>query len=204
MKKEPKRRYIIGVDEVGRGPLAGPVCVGAMLLTPRMKKRYRNIKESKQLSERQREEWLARIEEDIGQELRYAVSFVSAKIIDTKGIQYAIRLALKRSLCKLAADPSLCEVLLDGGLRAPKEYVRQKTIIRGDAKEVAIAMASVVAKVSRDRLMVRLNNKYPDYGFERHKGYGTRAHYEAIKNHGISMAHRRSFLSRVDASLPCV
>lgn len=197
MSTTPNHTYIIGVDEVGRGPLAGPVAIGAMLVTPRVQKRYRKIKESKQLSPRQREEWYERIEKDRGPELRFAVSFVSAKIIDTKGIQYAIRLALRRSLLKLAVNPNDCEVLLDGGLHAPKEYVHQETIIRGDVKKTAIAMASVVAKVNRDRLMMKLSKKYPIYGFAQHKGYGTKAHYEAIKKHGISVSHRKSYLSRI-------
>lgn len=191
------RKYIIGIDEVGRGPLAGPVAVGAMFVTPRMRRQFRNIKESKQLSLKQREQWYERIEGSSGPELRFVVSFVSAKMIDAKGIQYAIRLALKQSLKKLAVHPDECEVLLDGGLRAPEEYIKQKTIIRGDAKEVVIAMASVVAKVRRDRLMVRMDKKYPAYGFARHKGYGTRMHYDAIKKFGISHEHRKSFLSRI-------
>lgn len=196
MRTSREYKYIIGIDEVGRGPLAGPVAVGAMLVTRRMRLRYRKIKESKQLSEKEREEWYEQIEKDGGPELRFAVSFVHAKIIDMKGIQYAIRLALKRSLEKLAVNPSECKVLLDGGLFAPKEYIRQETIIHGDAKEVVIAMASIVAKVRRDRLMVRLNRKYPVYGFARHKGYGTKMHYGAIKKHGISVLHRKSYLSR--------
>ncbi len=197
MKKEPPRKYIVGIDEVGRGPLAGPVCVGAMLVTPRMQTRFRNIKESKQLSANVREKWYTRIKKDSGPELRFAVSCVCAKTIDAKGIQYAIRLALKRALKKLQANPNDCEMLLDGGLRAPAEYVNQKTIIRGDASETAIAMASVVAKVRRDRLMVRLSKQYPEYGFARHKGYGTKIHYEAIKKYGISVLHRRRFLSHL-------
>ena len=197
MKKVGKYKYIIGIDEVGRGPLAGPVAVGAMLVTSRLRTRFRNIKESKQLSSAQREEWYGHIVKASGQELRFAVSFVSAKVIDAKGIQYAIRLALKRSIEKLEVDPSECLVLLDGGLRAPEEFTEQKTIIRGDANETVIAMASVVAKVSRDRLMVRLSKKYTAYGFARHKGYGTRAHYDAIGKHGVSSEHRKSFLSRI-------
>lgn len=197
MSTTRKYKYIVGIDEVGRGPLAGPVAVGAMLITPHMRLRYRRIKESKQLSAKQRDEWFVRMKKDSGLELRFTVSYVSAKIIDAKGIQYAIRLALRRSLQKLQVNPDDCEVLLDGGLRAPKEYVHQQTIIRGDASETVIAMASVVAKVSRDRLMVQLSKKYPVYGFERHKGYGTKAHYVAIKKHNASPLHRISFLSRI-------
>lgn len=190
------RKYIIGVDEVGRGPLAGPVAVGAVLVTSRMRARFRHIKESKQLPEKKREEWCARIKNASGEELRFAVSYVSAQVIDQKGIQHAIRLALKRSLQKLAVDPNECVVLLDGGLRAPEEYVRQRTIIRGDASEIAIAMASVVAKVSRDRMMVRLSKKFPQYGFAEHKGYGTQGHRDMIRLYGLSVLHRKSFCTR--------
>ena len=107
----------------------------------------------------------------LGRDLRFTVSFVSPAIIDQKGVTGAIRLALSRSLKKLNTPPNSCAVLLDGGLRAPKEYKRQKTIICGDAKETVIAMVSVVAKVLRDRRMVRLHKKYPEYGFAIHKGY---------------------------------
>ena len=190
------RKYIIGIDEVGRGPLAGPVAVGAMLVTTRMRSLFRHIKESKQLSEKQREEWYERIKKDSGPELRFAVSFVSAKMIDAKGISHAIRLAINRSLKKLAVDPDECTVLLDGGLRAPEEYRDQQTIIRGDAGETAIAMASVVAKVERDRMMVRLGKKFPQYGFAEHKGYGTQSHVDMIRRYGISASHRKSFCRR--------
>jgi ribonuclease HII len=194
LKAKVNTTFIIGIDEVGRGPLAGPVAVGALCATSRMLKKFRAIKESKQLSPAGREEWYARMMDAVGDELFFAVSFVSAEIIDRKGIVFAIRLALTRSLKKLQVSPDSCTVLLDGGLHAPNEYVRQKTIIRGDANETVIAMASVVAKVLRDRRMVRLHKKYPEYGFAAHKGYGTKAHYRALKQHGPSTLHRRSFL----------
>lgn len=192
--KKIQTKFIIGVDEVGRGPLAGPVAVGALCTTPEMLKKFRLIKESKQLSPSQREGWYTRMSASRGKGLQFAVSFVSPQIIDKKGIVFAIRLALSRSLKKLAVPPHACTVLLDGGLFAPKEYKRQKTIVRGDATETIIAMASVVAKVLRDRRMARLHQKYPDYGFAVHKGYGTKAHYRALKQHGPSPLHRRSFL----------
>lgn len=193
----PRRKFIIGIDEVGRGPLAGPVAVGAFCATPNMLKKFCLIKESKQLSTLRREEWYRRIIALCGKELYFAVSFVSAEVIDKKGIVSAIRLALSRSLAKLEVSSSACRVLLDGGLKAPKKYIHQKTIIHGDAKETAIAMASVVAKVLRDRRMVRLHKKYPEYGFAAHKGYGTRAHYRALKKYGLSREHRKSFCRNV-------
>ncbi|OGZ07924.1 MAG: hypothetical protein A3D65_06100 [Candidatus Lloydbacteria bacterium RIFCSPHIGHO2_02_FULL_50_13] len=196
-KRSPAPKFFVGIDEVGRGPLAGPVVVGALLATPKLLKHFRLIKESKQLSPQKREEWYARIKLLVGKELRFAVSFVSANVIDKKGITYAIRLALVRSLKKLKVSPNSCEVLLDGGLSAPKKYPRQKTIIHGDAKETVIAMASVVAKVLRDRRMVRLDKKYPQYRLAAHNGYGTKAHYRAIKKHGRSLEHRKSFCGNI-------
>ena len=197
MKRKRSLKFFIGIDEVGRGPLAGPVAVGALFAAPKIIKKFRSIKESKQLSLSKREEWYARMKVSVGKELRFAVSYVSADIIDKKGITFATRLALLRSLEKLKISPKSCEVLLDGGLRAPKQYVRQKTIIHGDAKETVIAMASVVAKVLRDRRMVRLHKRYPDYGFAAHKGYGTKAHYRALKKYGFSPEHRESFCGNV-------
>lgn len=197
MKRPGSPKFFIGIDEVGRGPLAGPVAVGALCATPSMLKKFRTIKESKQLSPAQREEWYTRMLASREKELRFAVSFVSVEMIDRKGIIFAIRLALSRSLKKLDISSSACEVLLDGGLKAPREYVNQKTIIHGDAKETVIAMASIVAKVLRDRHMVRLHKKYPKYGFAAHKGYGTKAHYRAIRKHGLSLEHRKSFCKRI-------
>jgi ribonuclease HII len=197
MFPRPKTKFIIGIDEVGRGPLAGPVAVGAVVATVEILKRYRRIKESKQLSPEWREVWHVRISEDVDPALRYAVSYVSAKKIDERGISWAIRHALAESLRKLNIDPNDCIVLLDGGLHAPPEYTHQKTIIRGDAKETVIAMASVMAKVERDRRMVALHKKLPAYGFAAHKGYGTRAHIRAIKKYAPSPEHRLTFLRNI-------
>lgn len=196
---------MIGVDEVGRGSLAGPVAVGACFVSPRMIHVFRNIKESKQLSEAKREEWYARLFAARGTELAFAVSFVSARTIDRIGIAAAIRRALRRSLEKLRRDPLLrdrtvpsrVEVLLDGGLKAPHTYLNQRTIIAGDATVTAIAMASVVAKVERDRLMRRLHEKYHRYGWNRNVGYGTREHCIAIEKYGLSREHRETFTRRL-------
>ncbi len=187
---------IVGIDEVGRGPIAGPVAVGACaLLVPRKYGQFKNFKDSKQLSELSREAWFAKINaaEKAGI-LSYSVVFVSEKVIDTKGLSYAIRTALARALANLKLDPHSVKVLLDGGLKAPSEYADQTTLIKGDEKELAIALASIAAKVTRDRRMVRLSVKYPGYDLEKHKGYGTKNHYKALKNKGILPIHRRSFL----------
>jgi ribonuclease HII len=196
-KLEPQARpTLAGVDEVGRGPIAGPVAVGAFVfLDEKAKRLFRGVKESKQLTETEREKWFAKIEEaKVGGLVNFSVNFQSEKVIDTKGLSWAIKKALSQSLLALKLNPKNVMVLLDGGLKAPLEYINQKTIIKGDEKESVIALASICAKVLRDRKMVKLGNKHTEYGFEIHKGYGTKKHYEAIKNLGLLKEHRRSFL----------
>jgi len=194
-------KYLIGIDEVGRGPIAGPVAVGAFCISntnlPKVRRIFKGVKESKQLSEEKREKWFGIIEQTkkLGL-IDFAVTFQSEKVIDTKGLSFAIKNALKISLSKLGIEPRLSRVLLDGGLKAPAEFNNQKTIIKGDEKEMIIALASICAKVLRDRKMNSLAKKYPKYGFEKHKGYGTRSHYGAIKKHGVLQLHRKSFLKR--------
>lgn len=200
MQKAGKVRYIIGIDEAGRGPLAGPVSIGAVCIPVAFKRTFwKGVRNSKALSEKQREEWFAKIREaKKARKLNYAVALVGNKIIDEKGISYAIRLGMKRILKRLDVSPNDTRVLLDGSLYAPKEYIRQKTIIKGDEKEPIISLASITAKVTRDRKIVRLAHKYPKYSFEIHKGYGTRSHIKAIKKHGASALHRRSFLTKIN------
>ena len=125
--------------------------------------------------------------------MNYFVSYESAKRIDQIGISQAIKNCLQSSLKKMKIKSEECLVLLDGGLKAPENYRNQKTIIKGDEKERAIAFASIAAKVSRDALMCRLAKKYSKYGFEIHKGYGTRKHCDAIRKYGLSREHRRCF-----------
>lgn len=191
-----KGKFLIGIDEVGRGPIAGPVAVGAFVfLTPQAVKLFRGVKESKQLTHEQREEWFARIQKiKKDGHIDFKVSFQSHATIDTKGLSYAIRTALAASINGLNVEPARTLVLLDGGLKAPPHYVNQKTIIKGDVKEVVIALASICAKVLRDRKMIQLGKRHPEYGFEIHKGYGTKKHYGAIKKYGMLPVHRRSFL----------
>lgn len=196
-------KYTIGIDEVGRGPIAGPVALGAfVLLKNGASKLFSGVKESKQLSEIQREKWFAKVAEAQKKGLvNYCVTFQSEKVIDKKGLSFAIRTALNRSIESirkhLKVDCNEVLVLLDGGLTAPLEYLSQKTIIKGDEKEMVIALASICAKVLRDRKMIKLGKKYPGYGFEINKGYGTKKHYEAIKKFGLLKEHRRSFLKGI-------
>ncbi len=188
-------KYLIGIDEAGRGPLAGPVSVGAvMVLKGKETSLLKLMRDSKQLSETAREELftdLTRLREQ--GVLNFSHSFSSATVIDRRGIVPAIRGALSRCLLKLEADSRKCEILLDGSLYAPEEFIAQKTIVRGDASEPIISAASIVAKVMRDRYMVRIASEYPAYGFEVHKGYGTLKHREAIRRLGLSGLHRASF-----------
>lgn len=188
-------KYLIGIDEVGRGPIAGPVAVGAFVfLDKNVVKLFKGVKESKQLTVEKREEWFSKVKEAQKKKLvDFAVIFQSEKVIDEKGISFAIKKALKMALLKLKINPEDATVLLDGGLKAPPEYKNQKTIIKGDTKEQVIALASICAKVLRDRKMVGWGKKYLQYGFEVHKGYGTRKHCEAVKKYGLTVLHRRSF-----------
>ena len=186
-------RYVIGIDEVGRGPIAGPVTVGAVCI-PRMLGRghFKGVRDSKKLTPKQRAWWFSRVRKM--KKVRYATSSISSRVIDEKGIVYAIRRALRHSVARLGVNPRTCLVLLDGGLTAPRRFAHQRTIVKGDEKELAIALASIMAKVTRDRKMSALGEKYSRYGFDAHKGYGTRRHYASLRVHGPCVLHRKSFL----------
>ncbi len=192
-------KFIVGIDEVGRGPIAGPVAVGAfVILNNDILNDFIGVKESKQLSAKKREIWFEKIQNfKKDNKVNFSVNFQSEKVIDSMGISYAIRTALSECLNELNLQTDMVEVLLDGGLKAPVNYINQKTIIKGDEKEIVIALASICAKVMRDRLMIDLSNKYDKYGFEKHMGYGTKAHYKAIEQYGITPVHRTSFLSKI-------
>lgn len=193
MKKEYK--YIVGIDEVGRGPLAGPVAVCAFLMPANFPtKDFGPLKDSKKLTPEKRGDIFLKLKIlKKNKKINYSVCYESAKRIDKIGISQAIKNCLEKSLRNLKVKPAECLVLLDGGLKAPAEYVNQKTIIKGDEKERAIAFASIAAKVSRDELMCKLAKKYPKYGFEIHKGYGTAKHCGFIRKYGLSEEHRKCF-----------
>ena len=185
----------VGVDEVGRGPLAGPVTVCALAVSEKFdKKFFRGITDSKKLSQKSREEWSKKLHKARREgEIIFAVSSISVKKIDEKGISWAVRAAISKALRKLDLNEKKSKIFLDGLLRAPDKYIQQKTIIGGDRKNKLISAASVVAKVHRDSYMTRLSKKYKKYGFDVHKGYGTRIHRNAIKKNGLSKQHRRSY-----------
>ena len=192
-------RYLIGIDEAGRGPLAGPVSVGAVLVPLDFDwKLVEGVRDSKKLSEKKREEIFERARElEQTSVLRFSVSTSSAAYIDRYGIVPAIKRALAEALSRFEIEPQECRVLLDGSLKAPEEYIHQETIIRGDDTEPVISLASIMAKVTRDRMMKQLSPKYPAYDFHVHKGYGTALHLSAIARCGLSDIHRTSFCSRL-------
>lgn len=178
---------VCGVDEAGRGPLAGPVFAAAVIL-PR---NYiiDGVNDSKKLSEKKREELFEKIKQEA---LCYSIASVDEKIIDEINILNATFLAMEKAVKGLEIEPDF--VMIDGN-RAPKNLDAQlQTVVKGDARSASIAAASILAKVSRDRYMLEMAEKYPEYCFEKHKGYGTKLHYEMLDKFGPSSIHRQSFL----------
>lgn len=187
---------MLGVDEAGRGPLAGPVAVGVVAVPKGFDvgKEFPGVADSKRLSEQKRERVFDMLlTRATAGDVRYVVEFSTASEIDTYGIGKAIHAAVARGVYALAPSPEGIEIVLDGSLKAPLEY-EQQTIIGGDATVPIISLASIAAKVTRDRLMLDFAREYPQYGFEAHKGYGTKLHYEALKLYGPCAIHRASFL----------
>ncbi|MCE3238099.1 MAG: rnhB [Gammaproteobacteria bacterium] len=176
---------IAGIDEAGRGPLAGPVYAAAVILNP--EKPVVGLTDSKLLNAKQRESLFILIQEHA---LAWAVGYAEVEEIDRLNILQATLCAMQRAVAALAIIPQLA--LIDGNT-SPKLSCETKTIIGGDLIEPAISAASIVAKVMRDREMQRLDEQFPQYGFAQHKGYGTKAHLLALKKHGPSCVHRRSF-----------
>ena len=188
--------YKVGIDEVGRGPIAGPVAVGIFVYKEGFdENEWEDIRDSKKHTEIQRNKiydyLVGKREQGV---VDFKVAMTEPERIDSEGIIVAIQAALCLALKELGVHTKNAQLLLDGGLRAPKEFKHQETIIKGDAKERAISFASIVAKVERDALMKELGEKHPEYGFESHKGYGTKQHFEAIKKYGLLPIHRRSFI----------
>ena len=192
--KEYERKYdsfswICGIDEVGRGPLAGPVVAGAVILPKDCKILYLN--DSKQLSEKRREELYTVIMEKA---VSTGLGFVAPERIDEINILQATYEAMREAISKLDPQP---DILLNDAVTIPQVNIRQVPIIKGDAKSVSIAAASIIAKVTRDRLMVSYDEIYPEYGFASNKGYGAKAHLEALKKYGPTPIHRRTFIKNL-------
>jgi len=193
-----KWHYHIGVDEAGRGPLAGPVAVAAIMMRPGILRKFRGVKDSKKLSSLQRERWFAMILQEKNKgNLDFKVSLVGNGIIDKRGISKAIEIGIMRIFHRIDANPQKSTVLLDGLLRAPKKFMYQKTHIKGDENFRIISLASIIAKVTRDKKMKKLSIIYPQYRFYLHKGYGTSLHIKIIKKYRPSAIHRISFLNKI-------
>lgn len=189
-------KYTIGIDEAGRGPLAGPVAVAAAKISPEFDKKFFNdIKDSKKLSAEERELWFSMaLEEKKKGNLDYAVVLISETTIDKHGIAYAVRLGIKRCLEKLRVPEEECQIFLDGGIKAPSKFPHQLTVIKGDEKIPVVSLASIIAKVTRDRWMIKKSRKFPEFDFHIHKGYATLMHRLALAKHGPTILHRKSFL----------
>ncbi len=180
-------KLIAGVDEAGRGPLAGPVCAAAVILPQGA--RIEGVNDSKKLTEKKRE---ALFDIICNTAVAYAIEFVSPTVIDEINIRQATSLAMHNAVQNL--DRKADYIIIDGNDGIPFD-IPYEYIIKGDARSQTIAAASILAKVSRDRLMRELDREYPEYGFAKHKGYGTKAHMEAIQKYGVSEVHRKTFMT---------
>lgn len=183
--QQSPKQLVAGVDEVGRGPLAGPVIAAAVILDPEQP--ISGLTDSKKLSEKKRESLALEIKTKA---LAWSIARAEVEEIDQINILQASLLAMQRAINSLDKLPDLC--LVDGN-KAPKVNIPVTTIVKGDLTEPAISAASIIAKVARDNEMVEMDMQFPEYGFAKHKGYPTKAHREAIELHGITPIHRRSF-----------
>ena len=181
-------RAVCGVDEAGRGPLAGPVCAAAVILPPHLE--LPGLNDSKKLTDKKRRELYPLIKE---QAVAYGIGFASEEEIDEINILQATFLAMQRAIDQLEGKAEFA--LIDGN-REKDFGLPVMTVVKGDSRSASIAAASVLAKVARDDVMLAMAEEYPEYGFEIHKGYGTKAHYAALREHGASKIHRKSFLKK--------
>ncbi len=181
------KNLIAGIDEAGRGPLAGPVCAACVVFPKGVI--IEGINDSKKLTEKKRE---ILFDEIIEKAMAYSIQFIEPEIIDEINIRQATHLAMEKAVEELGIVPE--HILIDGNDNIPFD-IPYTYIVKGDAKSQAIAAASILAKVSRDRLMVKMDEEYPEYGFAKHKGYGTKAHMEAIQANGVTKVHRKTFMT---------
>ncbi|MAF79518.1 ribonuclease HII [bacterium] len=198
-------QYVIGIDEAGRGPLAGPVAVGVVLIPKNFRPKTNltkiSLKDSKKLSEQARKAWFEYIKTNPN--IIYAVAMVYPKTIDRINIARAADLAatraLKRLISKIRFSASKTQIYLDAGIRIKANEAKSyklKAIVRGDERITTIKLASIAAKVRRDAYITKKHKKYPKYEFHKHKGYGTKIHLKALKKHGLSPIHRLTFISK--------
>ncbi|MBR2042974.1 MAG: ribonuclease HII [Clostridia bacterium] len=183
-------KYVCGVDEAGRGPLAGPVCAAAVILPEGLI--IEGLDDSKKLTEKKREALYNVIIENA---LAYGIAFGSVEEIEEVNILGATYIAMCRAVEGLNITPDY--VLIDGNRYPPMLNTAGECVVKGDSKSMSIAAASILAKVTRDRLLYEYAERYPEYGFDKHKGYGTKAHVEAIKKYGVTEIHRPSFLTKL-------
>lgn len=185
-QKNPQIQYICGIDEAGRGPLAGPVVVGAVIMPK--ESWIKGVNDSKKIAEKKREVLFEKITEEA---VAYGVGMVDPKTIDEINILNATKLALTKAIQELKVKPDL--IIVDALEHINTLGIPYESMIKGDEKVYSVSAASIVAKVTRDRIMRQWDEVYPQYGFEHHKGYGTKAHIEAIRTYGLTPIHRRSF-----------
>lgn len=183
---------IIGVDEAGRGPLAGPVVAAAAKLK-KYDEKLEKINDSKKLSEKVREELF----DVILANFEIGVGIATVEEIDEVNILNATFLAMRRAIAEISEETCFEKVLVDGNHKIRELSLEQEPVIKGDSKSLSIAAASIIAKVTRDRIMVKSDKEYPGYGLAKHKGYGTKAHREAILEKGVKKIHRKSFLKKI-------
>ena len=182
-------KVVCGIDEAGRGPLAGPVFAAAVILPENYS--HPVLNDSKKLSEKKRD---AVYDDIIKDAICYRDGIATEEEIDEINILNATFLAMKRAVEGLVIKPDFAYI---DGNQYPKTGVKEETIVKGDGKCISVAAASIIAKVSRDRFMLEIDKQYPEYQFSKHKGYGTKLHYEMIEKYGVSKVHRRSFLKKI-------
>ncbi len=182
-------KVVCGIDEAGRGPLAGPVFAAAVILPENYS--HPVLNDSKKLSEKKRD---AVYDDIIKDALCYSVGIATEEEIDEINILNATFLAMKRAVEGLSIKPDFAYI---DGNQYPKTGIKEETIVKGDGKCISVAAASIIAKVSRDRFMLEIDKQYPEYQFSKHKGYGTKLHYEMIEKYGVSKVHRRTFLKKI-------
>ena len=194
-------KWVVGIDEVGRGCLAGPVMVGVFAIPEKYAHLLEHtwVKDSKSVTARQRNDAYERLDELArGGHARFVVATQSANVIDSIGIVGAIRLCIAEALSAVDIPPSRAHVYLDGGLRAPDSWLHQSTHVKGDRDYPVISAASIVAKVIRDEYMVALAAEYPEYSWDRNKGYGTLIHRNAVQRCGATEQHRQLFCRKIN------